>query len=93
MPHRQATVDRTEPQATGVLAAHLVPAAEVAATVAEVVMLRVVADIPPVAAAATPVAAAIPAVIAKTKRGMRANSHKPWVDVNEVKVRGERGRA
>lgn len=76
VPHRQATVDRTEHQATVVLVEHLVPAAEVVATVAEVVTLRVVADIPPVAVvdtpavavADTPVAAAMPAVIAKTKR-------------------------
>ena len=73
----QATVDRTEPQATVVLVERLVPAAEVVATVAEVVMLRVGADIPPVAGVDTPavaavvdipVAAALPAVIAKAKR-------------------------
>lgn len=82
--HRQATVDRTEHQATAVLVEHLVPAAGVVATVAEVVMLRVVADIrpaevvdtlavaevgtPAVAAVDTRAAAAIPMVIAKTKR-------------------------
>lgn len=82
--HRQATVDRMEPQATAVLVEHLVPAAEVVATVAEVVMPRVVADIRPVevvdtlavAEVGTPAvvavdiraAAATPMVIAKKKR-------------------------
>jgi hypothetical protein len=82
--HRQATVDRTQHPVTVAPAEHLVLAAEVVATAAEVVMLRVVADIPPVeavdtlavAAVDTPAgvavdtraAAAIPAVIAKTIR-------------------------
>ena len=69
--HRQATVDPTQHQATVGPAEHLVLAAEVVATVAAVVMLRVV-DIRPVevvvaAGVDTPVAAAIPAVIAETK--------------------------
>jgi len=65
--HRQATVDRAQPPATVVPAEHLVLVAEVVATVAEVVMLRVAADIRPVVVAGvdTPVAAAIPAAIAK----------------------------
>lgn len=71
--HRQVTVDRTEHQATVAHAELLVPA-EGVATVAEAVMLRVVADTRPVevvdilAAVDTPVVVAIPAVIARTKR-------------------------
>ena len=90
---RQATADRTEHQATVVLVEPLVPAAEVVATAAEVVMLRVVADIrpvevadtlavaavdtPAVVAVDTPAAVATPAVIAKTTRGCEQRLAQP----------------
>jgi hypothetical protein len=81
--HRQAMVDRTEHQAMVVLVEQPVPAAEDVATAAAAVVMLLVVDIRAVAEVDTPaagvgtqaaagvdipVAAAIPAVIAKTAR-------------------------